>query len=70
MLAQLYHDLHEVVYRGSSSLSAGAIILQLWIWEHLPITRPISDRRRLRGYPYAFLYTGMVIQHHLGHFDY
>ncbi|XP_059066361.1 protein MAIN-LIKE 1-like [Cryptomeria japonica] len=38
MLAQLYHDMHLVVYREYASLSAGVTLLHIWVWEHIAVT--------------------------------
>ncbi|XP_057867372.2 uncharacterized protein LOC131074702 [Cryptomeria japonica] len=40
-------------WQGSAALSAGVTVLQIWAWEHLPITRPLADRDRPVGRPYA-----------------
>ncbi|XP_059074222.1 protein MAIN-LIKE 2-like isoform X1 [Cryptomeria japonica] len=62
MLAHLYRDLHEVVYLGYGSLSAGVTLLQVWCWEHIPAARPLADRDRPIGRAYAYGYRGLVVQ--------
>lgn len=42
MLAQLYHDMHLVVYREYASLSAGVTLLHIWAWEHIAVTQPVG----------------------------
>lgn len=44
MLAQLYHDMHLVVYRDYASLSTGVTLLHIWVWEHIAVTRPLGFR--------------------------
>ncbi|XP_059065566.1 protein MAIN-LIKE 1-like [Cryptomeria japonica] len=66
MLAHLYRGLHEVVYLGYGSLSAGMTLLQVWCWEHIPAARPLADRDRLVGCAYAYGYRGLVVQCKLG----
>lgn len=70
MLAHLYHDLHQVVYRGSSSLSCGVTVLQIWAWEHLAVTRPACPRVRPPGMPYIYMYAMFLTQPKLGKVDY
>lgn len=38
MLAQLYHDVHLMVYREYASLYARVKLLHIWAWEHIAIT--------------------------------
>lgn len=61
MLAHLYRDLHEGVYLGYGSLSAGVMLLQVWCWEHILIARPLADRDRPVGHAYAYGYRGLVV---------
>ena len=44
VLAHLYHDLHDAVYREGASLSAGVTLLHVWAWEHMSITWTIHMR--------------------------
>lgn len=62
MLANLYKDLHQVVYLGYSSLSVGVTLLQVWVWEHIPAARPLVDKDRPVGCAYAYRYQGIVVQ--------
>ncbi|XP_057861147.2 protein MAINTENANCE OF MERISTEMS-like [Cryptomeria japonica] len=66
MLAHLFRSLHEVVYLGYGSLSAGVTLLQVWCWEHIPVARPLTDRDRPVGAAYAYGYRGLVVQRKLG----
>ena len=43
MLAHMYHEMHEIAYRGAKSMAAGVIVLQVWAWEYLPVLRPIFE---------------------------
>lgn len=66
MLAHLYKEIHQVVYLGYSSLLAGVTLLQVWVWEHIPIERPLVDRDRPVGRAYTYGYTSIVVQRKLG----
>lgn len=66
MLSHLYREIHQVVYLGYNSLFAGVTLLQVWAWEHIPVSRPIVDRDRLVGQAYAYGFIGIVVQHKLG----
>ncbi|XP_059073617.1 protein MAINTENANCE OF MERISTEMS-like [Cryptomeria japonica] len=66
MLAHLYRDLHQVVYLGYNNLSAGVTLLQVWVWEHIPIARPLANRDRPVRCAYAYGYKGIVVQRKLG----
>lgn len=46
ILAHMYHEMHEIIYREGNSMAAGVLILQVWAWEHLPICMPIVDEGR------------------------
>jgi hypothetical protein len=69
MLAHMYHEMHEVVYREAKSMAAGVYVLQVWAWEHLPITRPICEDMRQPLEPYICRYRGTVTQPALGKTD-
>lgn len=43
LLAHMYHEMHEIVYREGKSMAAGLLVLQIWAWEHIPVCRPIVD---------------------------
>ena len=60
VLAHLYHDLHDVVYRDGASLSAGVTLLHVWAWEHMSITCPVHMRFRGVGQPFVHLYSSIL----------
>lgn len=43
ILAHMYREMHEIVYREGKSMAARVLILQVWAWEHLPVCRSIVD---------------------------
>lgn len=62
MLAHLYHDLHRVVYLGATNLSTRVTLLQIWAWEHMAVTCPLTNRYHPTGRPYVYGYTSVVVQ--------
>lgn len=38
VLAHLYRDLHEVLYRDTRSLGVGITLLHVWAWKNLLVT--------------------------------
>ena len=40
ILAEMYHELHEIVYHGGGSWACGAVLAQIWAWEHIVVIRP------------------------------
>lgn len=66
VLAHLYKDLHEAVYREARSQGVGITLLHIWAWEHLPITWPVCLRFRAIDQPYVYMYGGLMSQPHLG----
>lgn len=70
MLAHLYHDLYHLVYQGLVALLVGVTLLQIWAWEHLDFTCPLSHKARPMGRPYVYGYLGVVVQWKLGKLEY
>ncbi|XP_059070759.1 protein MAIN-LIKE 2-like [Cryptomeria japonica] len=60
MLAQLYHDMHLVVYREYASLSVGVTLLHIWAWEHIAVTRPLGVHDRQGRRPYIDRYRDLL----------
>ena len=54
MLAHMYHEMHEIAYRGAKSMAAGVIVLQVWAREYLPVLRPIFEDMRQPHEPYIY----------------
>ena len=46
MLAHMYHEMHEITYRGVKSMVVGVFILQVWAWEYLLVLQPIFEDMR------------------------
>ena len=40
ILVNMYHELHEIVYRERQTWACGAILAQIWAWEHMAIVLP------------------------------
>ena len=45
MVAHMFHKMYDIVYHEKKSMAAGVYVLQIWAWEHLPVTRPILHMR-------------------------
>ena len=56
MLAHMYHEMHEIAYRGAKSMAAGVFVLQVWAWEYLPVLSPIFEDMRQPQEPYIYIY--------------
>ncbi|GLJ54056.1 hypothetical protein SUGI_1157090 [Cryptomeria japonica] len=70
LLAHVYHEMHEIVYREGKSMAAGVLVLQIWAWEHIPVYRPIVDDSREAHQPIVCHYSGYATQPHLGKTNY
>lgn len=46
VFAHLYYELHQFVYLNRCSLECGLILLQVWAYEHIAVTRPVCFRFR------------------------
>ena len=40
ILANMYHEFHEIMYKRERRWACGAILAQLWAWEHMAIVQP------------------------------
>lgn len=70
LLAHMYHEMHEIVYRDGWSMVASVYILQVWAWEHLPICRSVVDDSREIEQPIIYRYADYIMQPHLGKTDF
>lgn len=70
VLAHLYKEIHEAVYREMRSLAVRITLLHIWAWEHLPVTWPVCLRFRAIDQSYVYKYGGMVSQPHLGKLEF
>lgn len=62
MLTHLYYELHQFVYHGSVGLGCRVTLLQVWAYEHLPVTRPIHFRGWGHGCSFVHLYDMITSQ--------
>lgn len=69
MLAHLYYELHQFVYHGSVGLGCGVTLLQVWAYEHLPVTRLIHFRGRGHGHSFVHLYDMITSQPWIGRLE-
>ncbi|XP_059070641.1 protein MAINTENANCE OF MERISTEMS-like [Cryptomeria japonica] len=69
VLAHLYYELHQFVYHGSVGLGCRVTLLQVWAYEHLPITRPIHFRGRGQGRSFVHLYDMITSQPRIGRLE-
>ena len=69
ILAEMYHELHEIVYHEGGSWACGAVLAQIWAWEHIAVIRPRVQPRE-RSQPYIFGYRGFIPQRHSGDVTY
>ena len=69
MLAHMFFEMHEIVYHEWRSMATGIYVLQVWAWEHLPVTRPIFEDAQEAGEPYICRYGGHITQTSLGKTD-
>lgn len=70
MLTHMFFKIHEIVYHERKSMATGIYVLQVWAWEHLPITRPIFEDAHEPTEPYICRYRGQITQAGLGKTDY
>lgn len=70
LLAHMYHEMHEIAYRGVKSMAVGVLVLQIWAWDHIPVCRPIVDDAREEGQLVVYRYAGYITQPHLRKIDY
>ena len=40
MLAHMFHEMHEIMYRERRSMATRVYILHIWAWEHLLVMQP------------------------------
>ena len=66
MLAHMFFEMHEIVHHERRSMAAGIYVLQVWAWEHLPITHSIFEDVREATEPYICRYRGQITQIGLG----
>lgn len=41
LLASLYHDMHEAVYREGKSIKERVALLHIWAYKYIALLRPI-----------------------------
>lgn len=70
LLAHMYHEMHEIVYREGKSMAVGVLVLQIWAWEHILVCRPIVDDSREAHQPIVCRYSRYITQHHLDKTDF
>lgn len=70
LLAHMYHEMHEVVYREGKSMEAVVLVLQICAWEHLADCRPIVDDAKDPQYSIVYKYSRYITQPHLGKIEY
>ena len=63
ILAEMYHELHEVVDHEGNSWACGAVVAQIWAWEHIAVIQPWVQPREW-SQPYIFRYCGYIPQTH------
>lgn len=56
VLAHLYHDMHQVCYKGAMSISKGVSLLHVWAWERIMITWPEGVGERDANDPFLYIY--------------
>lgn len=40
ILADMYHELHEIMYRDGWTWTCGVVLAQTWAWEHIVVIQP------------------------------
>lgn len=70
LLAHMFFEMHEVVYHDSKSFAAGALVLQIWAWEHILVLRPVYQAQCQPQEPVIYIYAGYVTQVWMGHTEY
>lgn len=69
ILAEMYHELHEIIYKDGRTWACGAILAQVWAWEHIAVVHPRVQPRE-RRYPYIYRYLRFISHAHSGDVTY